>query len=65
VVGRLVENAFGGNLLNHLSGPEWGVTYWRRGNAEVDYVLEQGWAVWAFEVKSGRPRSTSGLSEVR
>jgi predicted AAA+ superfamily ATPase len=63
--GRLVENAVGAHLLNYLPGPEWGVTYWRRGNAEVDYVLERGRDVWGLEVKSGRPRPVSGLSGFR
>lgn len=63
--GRLVENAVGAHLLNHLPAPEWGVTYWRRGNAEVDYVVERGRTVWGLEVKSGRPRPASGLSGFR
>jgi len=63
--GRLVENAVGAHLLNHLSAPEWGVTYWRRGASEVDYVVERGRIVWGLEVKSGRPRSASGLSGFR
>ena len=46
----------------YLPAPEWRVTYWRRGNAEVDYVVERGGTVWGLEVKSGRPRPTSGLS---
>ena len=63
--GRLVENAVGAHLLNHLPPVEWGVTYWRRGNVEVDYVVERGRAVWALEVKSGRGGRVSGLSEFR
>lgn len=63
--GRLVENAVGAHLLNHLPAPEWGVTYWRRANAEVDYVVERGRTVWGLEVKSGRPRPTPGLAEFR
>jgi predicted AAA+ superfamily ATPase len=63
--GRLVENAVGAHLLNHLPAPEWGVTYWRRGAAEVDYVVERGRTVWGLEVKSGRPRPGSGLSAFR
>jgi hypothetical protein len=51
--------------LNHLPAPEWTVTYWRRGTAEVDYVVERGRTVWALEVKSGRPRPPSGLSAFR
>jgi predicted AAA+ superfamily ATPase len=63
--GRLVENAVGAHLLNHLPVPEWGVTYWRRANAEVDYVVERGRTVWGLEVKSGRPRPTPGLAAFR
>ena len=63
--GRLVENAVGAHLLNHLPAPEWGVTYRRRGNAEVDYVVERGRAVWGLEVKSGRPRPACGLAAFR
>ncbi len=63
--GRLVENAAGAHLLNHLPTPEWGVTYWRQGGAEVDYVVERGRAVWGLEVKSGRPRPAFGLSAFR
>jgi predicted AAA+ superfamily ATPase len=63
--GRLVENAVGAHLLNHLPAPEWGVTYWRRGTAEVDYVVDRGRTVWGLEVKSGRPRPASGLSGFR
>ncbi len=58
--GRLVENAVGAHLLNHFpSGNH--VYYWREGTDEVDYVLQQGKTVVAFEVKTGRPRSLRGL----
>lgn len=60
--GRLVENAVGARLLNHLRGPEWNVTYWRRGNEEVDYVVQRGRQVWALEVKSGRAAKAPGLA---
>ena len=63
--GRLVENAVGAHLLNHLPAPEWAVTYWRRGPAEVGYVVERGRTVWGLEVKSGRPRPVSGLLAFR
>jgi predicted AAA+ superfamily ATPase len=63
--GRLVENAVGAHLLNHLPAPEWGMTYWRRAGAEVDYVVERGQTVWGLEVKSGRPRPTPGLAAFR
>lgn len=60
--GRTVENAVGAHLLNHLSEPTWSVTYWREGNAEVDFVVTQGCEVWGVEVKSGRPGRLSGLA---
>ncbi len=63
--GRLAENAVGARLLQDLVGPEWSVTYWREGDAEVDYVVQLGSRVWAIEVKSGRPRSASGLEAFR
>jgi hypothetical protein len=51
--------------VNHLPAPEWAVTYWRRGAAEVDHVVERGRTVWGLEVKSGRPRPASALSLFR
>jgi predicted AAA+ superfamily ATPase len=61
----LVENAVGAHLLNSLQGPDWSVTYWRDGDAEVDFVVAHGTRVWAIEVKSGRPGRISGLSAFR
>jgi hypothetical protein len=63
--GRVVENAVGAHLLNHLPEPAWQVTYWREGNKEVDFVVTQGREVWALEVKSGRPGRLSGLAAFR
>ena len=63
--GRLVENAVGAHLLNHLHGPEWTISYWRNGDAEVDFVVRRGARVWALEVKSGRPGKTPGLDAFR
>ena len=59
--GRLVENAVGAHLLNGLPSTEFGVTYWREGDREVDFVVTQGSAIWAIEVKSGRPGRLSGI----
>jgi predicted AAA+ superfamily ATPase len=59
--GRVVENAVGAHLLNHLHGPEWSLAWWREGNAEVDFVVRRGAGVWAIEVKSGRSGKCSGL----
>jgi predicted AAA+ superfamily ATPase len=63
--GRLVENAVGAHLLNGLQGPDWSVTYWRDGDAEVDFVVAHGARVWALEVKSGRPGKMSGITAFR
>jgi predicted AAA+ superfamily ATPase len=58
--GRLVENAVGAHLLNHLP-PGSRLSWWRDGDLEVDYVVELGRKVLGLEVKSGRARSTGGL----
>jgi predicted AAA+ superfamily ATPase len=63
--GRLVENAVGLHLLNHLQGLPFDITYWRHRNHEVDYVVRAADGVWALEVKSGRPGSLSSLEAFR
>ena len=63
--GRTVENAVGAHLLNHLFEPLWTITYWRQGQAEVDYVVTRGREVWALEVKSGRPGRLGGFAAFR
>ncbi len=50
--GRLVESCVGAHLLNSAS-PSMGVSYWRDGGSEVDFVLWRGHEVRAVEVKSG------------
>ena len=55
--GRAFESAVGACLLNH--GFE--LSYWREGNAEVDYILADSGDLFAIEVKSGRPRSSKGM----
>ena len=59
--GRLVENAVGSHLLNGLSPTAYGVSHWRKGGEEVDFVVERGRTVWAVEVKSGRGNRSTGL----
>ena len=63
--GRLVENAVGAHFLNTLKGKEWSISYWRDGNAEVDFVLSKGSAIIGIEVKSGRPGRISGLTKFK
>jgi uncharacterized protein len=55
--GRLVETAVGAHLVNGLLGTNARVGYWREGELEVDYVIEQGDRRLALEVKSGRRRA--------
>lgn len=63
--GRLVENAVGAHLLNHLGGSGAEVYWWREGDQEVDFVVSTGRAVWAIEVKSGPLGSLAGLEAFR
>ncbi len=63
--GRLVENAVGAHLCNHLNSVEYSLTYWRVGDKEVDFVVSRGKDTWAIEVKSGRSAKTSGLERFR
>lgn len=63
--GRLVENAVGAHLLNHLQGVAHQVSYWRERDLEVDYVVEAPNALFAMEVKSGRPGRPAGLEAFR
>jgi predicted AAA+ superfamily ATPase len=54
--GRVVESAIGAHLLNGAVGQGIEVSYWREGNLEVDFVLQQGEQLVALEVKSNRKR---------
>lgn len=54
--GRLVESAAGAHLWNTAS-PWNRVRYWRDRDSEVDFVLERGRRIVAFEVKSGGGRA--------
>lgn len=58
--GRLVETAVGAHLYNSATAPS-RLWYWRRNSAEVDYVLERGPRLVAFEVKSGQRADSAGL----
>lgn len=63
--GRLVENAVGAHLCNDLQGPAYGITYWRDGVWEVDFVVTKGSEVWAIEVKSGKSGKVPGMAKFR
>jgi len=36
--------------------------FWRKGDIEVDLVIETPKGLWAIEVKSGRVKNTKGLA---
>jgi len=55
----------GACLCNNLHAVEYTVTYWLRGNYEVDFVVSRGSDIWAIEVKSGRGGKTEGLARFR
>lgn len=59
--GRLVESAVGVHLLNHSVSGDFALTYWREGNDEVDFVIEQK-KIIGIEVKSGAAHNTSGMA---
>ena len=61
--GRLVESAVGAHLFNTKTS-DVRLHFWRDRNHEVDFVLQRGRRLIAFEVKSGARRSSvSGLEE--
>jgi predicted AAA+ superfamily ATPase len=59
--GRLVESAIGAHLVNHSLTDGFNLHYWREGNDEVDFVIEQK-KVIGMEVKSGASGSKTGMS---
>ena len=63
--GRLVENAVGAHLLNHLQGLSYEIGYWRHRNHEIDYIVRTGRKLWALEVKSGRHGAAAGIPAFR
>jgi uncharacterized protein len=59
--GRMVESAIGAHLLNHSLTKGFNLHYWREGNDEVDFVIEQK-KVIGMEVKSGGSQSPAGIA---
>lgn len=59
--GRVFELLVGSQLIK-LDYP---LYYWRDGNAEVDFVLKIGRAIYAIEVKSGRKKSAHGIEKFK
>lgn len=61
--GQLVESCVGAHLFNSSFGTNISVNYWRERNHEIDFVLHEGRAAVAIEVKSGgRRQSLPGMS---
>lgn len=60
--GHLVESAVGAYLIGRSIPEDFDVTWWRNGNDEVDFVVAARDVVTAIEVKSGRVKSTSGMT---
>ena len=60
--GRLVESAVGARLLAESKRQNFKVYWWREGNDEVDFVIQKGERTTAIEVKSGRVKTTSGMT---
>ena len=54
--GRLTESAVGAHLTNMMAEKRCRVGYWRDGDWEVDFVVEQEGDLVAVEVTSGRDR---------
>ncbi|MDJ0763218.1 MAG: AAA family ATPase [Myxococcota bacterium] len=63
--GRLVENAVGAHLLNHLQGMRFEVGYWRERQSEVDFVVTAPTRTVAIEVKSGKPKASAGHGQFK
>lgn len=59
--GHLVESAVGGYLLKRASTEHFDVCWWREGTDEVDFVIQDGLARTAIEVKSGKIKRLGGL----
>lgn len=59
--GHLVESAVGAYLLKRATEEHFEVFWWREGAREVDFVIQDGTARTAIEVKGGRVKRTGGL----
>jgi predicted AAA+ superfamily ATPase len=62
--GRWVESAIGAHLLNLAFTGDLSLYYWREGNDEVDFVVQNN-NLTAIEVKSGKRQARTGLEKFR
>ena len=61
--GHLVESAVGAYLVARSQVEGFSVSWWREGTSEVDFVVSDEMRTQGIEVKSGRVKSTGGLTE--
>lgn len=54
--GRWVESAVGTHLLSVCQNSQYELTYWRRDNVEIDFILYDNKNIWLIEVKSGKKK---------
>ncbi|MEZ7874228.1 MAG: ATP-binding protein [Bacteroidales bacterium] len=59
--GRLVESSVGAHLIYYTISERFNLYYWRKGNYEVDFILEKGDEVIGLEVKSGMRAENAGM----
>lgn len=59
--GRIIENAVGTHILNHIESAAMELFYWRDRDREVDFVVDTNDKLIAIEVKSSRMKSLHGL----
>lgn len=60
--GRAVESAVGAYLISQSFRSRFGVSYWREGDKDVDFVLSVRGKTIALEVKSNGEKRSAGLS---
>lgn len=60
--GRVFESACGAFLVNECRKNNYKLFYWREGNDEVDFVIQNGERIIAIEIKSGMRITHAGLS---
>lgn len=63
--GRWVESAVGAYLINASLTEDFKLFYWRQGNDEVDFVVEQRGKAVGLEIKSGAAGKTKGMQRFR
>ncbi len=63
--GRFVESTVGMHLVNSSIENDFVPYYWRDGNYEVDYIIQKGKSICAFEVKSGLRITNKGIDVFR